>query len=433
MDRFSQMLSQLAVTSLGDTSIQAMLDRVAAETAGVLPVDGAGVVLHGTAAAPPYLAASDPVSLRFERLQSSLAQGPRVVATHSMAPVSVADLTLEEGFPAFASAVHDMGLRGVFAFPLRLDDVSLGALDLYRFTPGRLDDDQMLAARTLADVLSAYVVNARTRAMLEATSNREHSVAARLQALDDERNDFVAVLAHEIGTPIAGIAGFAELLEDASEALSDQQRDFVSAIRRNSDRLRTLAADLLTLFSLDPRDAHRDHTEVDLRTVVAAAGSVLAPAYPTLAVDVAFHVPERPVLVRGDPHHLERMLSNLLNNAVKYTPRGGTVSCVVRRHDGHATLEVRDTGIGIPEEERGKLFTRFFRASTARELGIGGTGLGLAIVKTVVDSHAGTIEVSSTVGSGTRFLVRLPAVETHGSDAGSENAHNRELGPPSEA
>ncbi len=408
MDSFSQMVSGLAVTMLGQTSTQAMLDQVARGAVAALPVDGASVMLGATVATPEYVAASDAAALRLERLQSSLNQGPCIVAQDSSRSVLVPDLAAEEGFPEFTAAARELGLRGVFSFPLRQGETSLGAFDLYRMSPGMLDRSEMLVAQTLADVLVAYVVNAQTRAVLEAAARREHGAVERQRALQEESKHFVASLVHELGNPIASIVGFSEMLTGDSEDLSAQQQRSVSAIHRNSERLRSLSAELLTLFSVDPAEAHADHTRVDLRAVVAAARATVDGASTEAALEVSVHVPATPVVVTGHPEHLERMVSNLLGNAVKYTPAGGSVTCVLSQEDAHATLEVRDTGIGIPEEEQDQLYTRFFRASTATERGIQGTGLGLAIVRSVVRGHRGTIAVTSAVGSGTRFVVRLP-------------------------
>lgn len=409
MDRCSQMLSRLVVAMLDDTSLQSTLERAAREAVDLLQVDGAAVVLFPGVGTSKYLAASDAAALDLEHLQSRLDQGPGLLAHESMARVSVPELALDVKFPELAAAADEVGLSGVFAFPLCRDGVSLGALDLYRKTPGTLADDETLAAQTLADLLTAYVISAQTRMDLEASSTVAQETVAQLRTLDDERNDFVATIIHELGSPVASIAGFTELLEETHD-LSDQQRGFVSAIHRSSDSLRALTEDLLTLFSLEPVTTKQAHVEVDLRAVVAAVRVMLVSGSTAPALDVSFHLPESPVRILGDPRHLERMLSNLMSNAVKYTPPGGAVACVLGRQDGHATLEVRDTGIGIPEAEQSELFTKFFRGSTAKASAAQGTGLGLAIVKSVVLGHGGTIAVSSARGSGTRFVVRMPVV-----------------------
>ncbi|MFC5495785.1 GAF domain-containing sensor histidine kinase [Nocardioides caricicola] len=409
MDRLSAVLSRFASTMLGETSVQAMLDAASREAVDLLPVDGVGIVLLATADAPEYLAGSDAVALRFERLQSSLDQGPCVIARDTMTSYALADLASGVDFPDFVAAAQALGLAGAFAIPMRAGADCVGVLDLYRMSPGSLTDDEMHAASTVADVLAAYVSNAQSRLARESTISRERRAAEDLVA-PTEAHDFVATLVHELGSPLASLAGFTWLLENAPDDLSDLQRRLVAGIHRNSDELGTLAADLLTLFSLDPGASREVHVELDVRVVLAAACDRVMSAATPPDVELVIHVPETPVVTRGAAPHLERMLANLVSNAVKYTPPGGTITCLVTEQEGQVVLEVRDTGIGIPADEVGHLFTRFFRASNAKALGITGTGFGLAIVKSVVQSHDGTIAVSSALGAGTRVRIRLPAV-----------------------
>ena len=161
--RLVAVLSEFAHTLLTDFPIQGILDHLVDRIVGVLPVSAAGVTLITPGAAPRYVAASDAAALRYEQLQTDLREGPCALAYASGDPVSVPDLTVDERFPAFAAAARDAGLAAVFTFPLRHDAGRLGALDLYRETPGPLDDADVAAAQTLADVTAAYLLNAETR------------------------------------------------------------------------------------------------------------------------------------------------------------------------------------------------------------------------------------------------------------------------------
>ena len=133
-----------------------------------------------------------------------------------------------------------------------------------------------------------------------------------------------------------------------------------------------------------------------------------AAAEVTLEVDVDDDLPS----LRGDAHQLERLMLNLLTNAIKFSDPGAAVTLRATRGDDDARIEVEDHGMGIPESEQGRLFSRFFRSSTAQERAVPGTGLGLVIAKTAVDNHGGTIDVASTPGEGTTFTVRLPGAPT---------------------
>jgi hypothetical protein len=147
---------------------------------------------------------------------------------------------------------------------------------------------------------------------------------------------------------------------------------------------------------------------VDLVDVVHAAHAALQPVLNGRDLDVVFEMPRVPVFVRGDAANLERLVLNLVTNAVKFTEDGGWVRCKLHLMDHRVRLEVSDNGIGIPEEEQGELFTRFFRSSTAVDRAIQGSGLGLTIVESIAHAHGGDISVVSSPSHGTTFTVNLP-------------------------
>jgi len=170
--RLTDLLSEFASTMLTDFPIQSILDRLVGRIVEVLPITSAGVTLITEGSDPRYVSASDAAALRFEKLQTSLGEGPCLLAWQTGAAVSVADLSRDERFPRFAGAGLESGLGAVFTFPLRSGDARLGALDLYRNTPGPLEPASMRAAQTLADVAAAYLLNAQARADLQQASDR---------------------------------------------------------------------------------------------------------------------------------------------------------------------------------------------------------------------------------------------------------------------
>jgi diguanylate cyclase (GGDEF)-like protein len=170
-EKLSSVLTDFAHTMATDFPIQAILDHLVKRIVEVLPVTAAGVTLISAGHAPHYIAASDESALRFEKLQTEVGEGPCLTAHDSGAAVAVADLSKEDRFPQFRAVAADAGLVAVFAFPLRHSDGRLGALDLYRSTPGALDEEDMAAAQTLADVAAAYLVNAQCREDARLTSD----------------------------------------------------------------------------------------------------------------------------------------------------------------------------------------------------------------------------------------------------------------------
>ncbi len=387
-DLLSEALSEFARTLVTDFPIQAILDHLVDRIVEILPVDAVGFSLISPTTDPLFVAGSDSSATRYERLQTELGEGPCLDAYRTGDPVSVPDLVGDARFPRFAAAALAAGVRAVFAFPLRHDDQLLGALDLYRTTPGTLDEHDMEVAQTLADVATVYLLNARTR---------------------QARTEFVAAISHELRTPMTTITGFTHLLLDPSSGpLNGTQEKYLTTIERSAQRLRSLADDLLTLASLEPGRPQRSLGPVDLGQVVLTMQGSFGPVIASRDVDATFEVPPDPVMVLGDAHELDSMASNLLSNALKFTEKGGWVRCTLRTRGRRAVLEVSDNGLGIPDAEQPELFTRFFRSSTALDHAIQGSGLGLTIVSSIVKSHGGEITVVSEHLGGSTFTVSLP-------------------------
>ena len=373
-----------------DFPIQGILDHLVRRIVDILPIGAAGVSLISATTHPRFIAGSDESAVRYEHLQTALGEGPCLEAFDTDKPISIPDLAADDRFPRFAEGALAHGLVAVFTFPLRQNERRLGALDLYRTTPGPLDKEDMAAAQTLADVASAYLLNAQARSA---------------------KTEFVATVSHELRTPMTSISGYVELLqEDAAGELNHDQASFVEAIRRNSERLTALANDLLVLSSLESGTFGHEPKNVDLGQVISSAQISLEPAIAGRRLDVTFERPPGPVMVYGGARDLETLVTNLVSNALKFTEDGGWVRCVLKRDAGNVSLVVSDNGIGIPEAEISNLFTRFFRSSTALEKAIQGSGLGLTIVDSIVKSHGGDISVVSEHLGGSTFTVNLPLI-----------------------
>ncbi|MCW2791409.1 MAG: sensor signal transduction histidine kinase [Nocardioides sp.] len=245
--------------------------------------------------------------------------------------------------------------------------------------------------------------------MLEAALEKERTAVERLRQLDEAKNEFVSTVSHELRTPVTSIVGYTEMLSDGS--IVDPvpaQLPLLRTIARNGERLIVICNDLLLLSGLDSASAHWKRETLDLASVLSPAEEAIRPMLTGRDLTLEIERPDRPVVVMGDRARLERVLINLLSNAVKFTEDGGEISCRLERHDSEAWLVVRDTGIGIPEDEQHGLFQKFFRSSSAQERAIQGTGLGLSIVAAIVAAHGGRIGVESAHLKGTTFTVRLP-------------------------
>jgi signal transduction histidine kinase len=226
--------------------------------------------------------------------------------------------------------------------------------------------------------------------------------------LDRLKDDFVATVSHELRTPLTSMMGFLEMIREGEAGqLTDDQKRFLAIVYRSSERLQRLVGDLLFVARLDASGLQLQFAPVRLDEVageIVESSSALARSREILLEAELDEVPS----VLGDRERLIQLAGNLLSNAMKFTPAGGSVKVRTFVDGQHAVLEVADTGIGIPEAEQGRLFERFFRSSTATEQAIPGTGLGLVISRAIAEAHGGTISVTSKPDEGTSFRVELP-------------------------
>ncbi|CAB4712029.1 unannotated protein [freshwater metagenome] len=245
--------------------------------------------------------------------------------------------------------------------------------------------------------------------LLVAALEKERTAVERLRAVDTAKNEFVSTVSHELRTPVTSIVGYTEMLMDGSivEPDPDQVR-LLETIARNAQRLIVLCNDLLTLSGLDSGNINWQAEAVDLTAGMSVVEDSVAPLISGRDLALTLDAPDTPVLVTGDRTQLERVMINLVSNAVKFTEDGGVIRVRLEVDGDEAVFSVTDTGIGIPIEEQGNLFQKFFRTSTAQRQAIQGTGLGLSIVASIVSAHGGQIKVRSAHLEGSTFTVRLP-------------------------
>ena len=228
-----------------------------------------------------------------------------------------------------------------------------------------------------------------------------------LRRLEQVRKDFVANVSHELRTPLTAIKGYVEALRDDPKIELPQRHRFLEIIETHTDRLNLIITDLLLLSKIESGQIPLKQEPVELALLINRTLGLLSHQIDRKQHKIVLDIPATLPAVSGDEERLGQVFSNLLDNAVKYTPDKGTLTITAVLNDTMIEVAIEDTGIGIPPKDLSRIFERFYRVDKARSRELGGTGLGLAIVKHLVEAHGGTVSVQSA-GKGSRFTVRLP-------------------------
>ncbi|MFN3430312.1 MAG: ATP-binding protein [Candidatus Sericytochromatia bacterium] len=303
---------------------------------------------------------------------------PGDVARQAMAHIERAHETAE-------AQVFEYALDGVFGTHFEARVVASG-------------EDEVLVV--IRDVTARHRAEAALREQNE-----------KLRELDRLKGDFISAVSHELRTPLTSIVGYTEFLEDDPLAtLTDEQIEFVEQIQASTKRLRRLVDDLLEFGLLDTDTFGLACAELDLAHKLPALLHSLRPQLDRKRIVIELVMPEGPLPVVADRDRLEQVLTNLIGNAIKFTPEDGRIVVTAASDAETVELAVTDTGIGIPEDKLPRLFEKFFQVDRSLRRVYGGAGLGLAISKALVEAHGGTISVESVAGAGSTFRVRLPRV-----------------------
>jgi signal transduction histidine kinase len=294
------------------------------------------------------------------------------------------------GFPAVRSGL----IRFYAGAPLEVNEgVALGTLCVIDRLPRELDDGGRAALRTLARQVAAQLQLQRT--------------LARQQQLDQLKNDFVGMVAHDLRSPITVIAGFAELLTREWEALLEADRNkYLSLIVGNVHNLSRLVDDVLELAEVDSGEFQLEIQPFDLGRLVERTAVELSAAHGPGRLDV--EVPAQLPTALGDEGRNRQVLANLVTNALKFSPEDARVSVSVSVEDAVLAVTVTDRGIGIPAEDMHKLFERFSRLPNSGQAKTKGSGLGLYISKQLVEAQGGRISAESVPGKGSTFRFTVP-------------------------
>ena len=327
-------------------------------------------------------------------------------------PLWIPNLAVDGRLPRSALA-NQVGLHATLIVPVRSGTTNLGVLAFFGEDIEDPAEILMSVLTGIAAQLGQYLERRRAEELeIELARTKEH---------------FIAVITHELRNPLAAVVGNAHLMLDDADVLPPDHRDSIEVIGRNAERMAGLIDDLLDHRQLESGQFALHLEPVDLRAVLQdAIDEIQAAADAKRLTIIADSPPD--ATVSGDPTRLRQIADNLIGNAVKYTPHGGRITIAVATEDDHLTCTITDTGIGIPPAERHRMFTPFYRATTAVASDRPGTGLGLAVTKALIEHHHGTIDYTSDGAHGTSFTVTLPRAFTA---ARADNASSGRLRGPS--
>ncbi|RYB89173.1 HAMP domain-containing histidine kinase [Nocardioides glacieisoli] len=376
--------------------VEAVMRELADAMVEAMPIDFFDVLLAGATSPPlePYTA-----ELEEHMREVWLRRGHVVIEPDRLWGVAGTAVPT----PAvMATAMEERGLGSLLLMPIGMGEEYLGTMGLGREVGGpRWIDSEINAAAAVASDLAGVVVDARIM-------DRERLLNAELREINDHRRDMVVTLAHELRNPVSVLWTHLELL--GHDSATGTARESLEAMDRAARRIEDMTEALMALAAVSDPDRAVTPVPVDLSAVVREGCAFLAPVAARDRVALDANIADGVVVV-GEESAIQRMVANLLSNAVKYTHEGGRVAVTLEAADSEddsVRLTCADTGIGISAADLPHVFTPFFRSGDPAARARPGTGLGLSILERVVRAHEGTVEVTSEVGAGTTFVVRLP-------------------------
>ncbi|HET6347659.1 MAG TPA: HD domain-containing phosphohydrolase [Candidatus Krumholzibacteria bacterium] len=329
------------------------------------------------------------------------------VWTHN-SPIAVEDTTRDRRANC-SDFVNYFGIRSMVGFPLAAGSQVMGAIYTGDFVPKTVSETHMRLLTTLSQQLSVAIEKSRLYDSLERKIRDLERNLEASQKANALKSDFVNHVSHELRTPLTSIKAYVEtLMNNADDAAFVQRSEFLDIVNKETNRLIRIVNDILDVTKIEFGQRALSRVTLDMRQIAADAVSVLSPVLRERDMRVAVDVPEDLPRVEGDADLIKQVFINLLTNAIKYSARGTTITLAAREEAVNVAVSVADQGIGIPKDEVGSVFDKYFRARSLKDSKLEGLGLGLAIVKNIVEQHGGAIRVDSVEGKGTTFHFTLP-------------------------
>ena len=314
-------------------------------------------------------------------------------------PLVISDVRQDPRFYAQVDETTDFETRSILGVPLQVRGKVIGVLEALNKTgDGIVTQDDMHTLSTLAAHAAIAIENARLVTDIQ-------KAYEELSELDRLKSDFVAIVSHELQTPLTVILGYASFLKEEATGAASEQLD---AVMRSALRLRSLIDDVINLRHIETGEAELELEHLSLNELVTAIMTEFASLAEARKQSVSIELASQPPMVEADRQKLHLVLANLLSNAIKFTPEGGRIQVEVETRGNEVWVSVRDTGIGIPPRKQERIFDRFYQVEPSLTRRFGGMGLGLSIAKGMVELHGGRIWVESVEGMGSSFTFALP-------------------------
>jgi signal transduction histidine kinase/DNA-binding response OmpR family regulator len=348
--------------------------------------------------------ATETVVKRGSTVEGLLSEGPLLLGTHSSAHLDA----------PWEKLVVEPDATALMLMPLRTREKDVGVLGLGRLVGKRPGTSFTPTDLNLLSIVARQIAIALENTRLYALEQKRTAELARTltqrQELDRLKDEFMQNVSHELRTPLSMILGYAEMLTSGELGdIGPKQQGAVETILQRALILKNLIENITAMLDNRNREPLTDLVSMSelVASTLADFGVLAQQSNLELNGQITSQVP----YVLGDPEHLRKVVDNLIANALKFTPAGGTVNVSLGDTSDEVILQVTDTGIGIPGEHLERIFDRFYQVDGTTRRRHGGSGLGLALVKEIVERHGGSVAVESLVGQGSTFTVRLPAAK----------------------
>ncbi len=316
----------------------------------------------------------------------------------------ISDVNAEAGYQRF---VPDA--RALIAVPLRSRERLMGLLYLEARSAERFNEERLEFLRLITGRIAAFLDNARLYRQTQEQLDELQKVYDAVSQLEQLKTDMIRIASHDLKNPLAAILGYVEMLTwDGEENFDPTQREYLQNIETAAKKMQRITSSILSLERIKQMAQQTDRERIDVAELVRRTVSEQMDFAVRFKHVINRHVPEERIEVAGDPIQLHEALSNIINNAIKYTPKEGQIDVSLRVVDRLVQVRVRDTGYGIPEDKQERLFAPFYRAKTSETRDIEGTGLGLHLVKNIIERHDGSMYFHSVYGEGSTFGFDLP-------------------------